>query len=389
MSQPALELSHWNDQRGQVDSEVRVDWTVRAIGRDAWDACFEGQVEGYDCLLAIEEAGIDGFEWRYLTAHEDGRLVAAMPAFLCLYSLDTTLEEGTLRRLLRRIRHSFPDFLLLPLACLGSPCTETCSIGFHPDVAPEHKGLMFSRLVAAFEEMAKAEGCSLTGVKDLPHPLLDELGAPLAARGYASIDGLATAWLDIDFATIDEYLSRLSASTRKDMRRKLRSGARVRIERRTEIGDLLPRIMDLYRATRSRSEWQFEDLTETYFTGILEHMAGRAFCVCYFVDDQLLAANLLVHDGRSLIDKFFCMDAEEGRRHNLYFLSWFTNLEYCLEHRMRRYQSGQAYYENKVRLGSRLTSNLMFFRHRNPVLQALLRLVSPMFSVDETEGGKP
>ena len=103
----------------------------------------------------------------------------------------------------------------------------------------------------------------------------------------------------------------------------------------------------------------------------------------------MLAANLLVHDGQTLIDKFFCMDGEEGRRHNLYFLSWFTNLRHCLENGMRRYQSGQAYYENKVRLGSRLTPNSMHFRHRNTVLQALMRLAAPLFSVDETAGSNP
>jgi hypothetical protein len=35
-------------------------------------------------------------------------------------------------------------------------------------------------------------------------------------------------------------------------------------------------------------------------------------------------------------------------------------------------------------LGSKLTSNAMFFHHRNPLVQMLLRRVSRFFSVDET-----
>jgi len=390
MSQPALDLR--KDRQvacAAADDEVRIAGTIRAFGRAEWDACFDGQVEGYDCLLAIEESGMEGFEWRYVAAYEGGRLVAAMPAFLCPYHLDTTLPEGALRRVVRRIRAGFPAFLALPLACLGSPCTETCAIGFHPDVPQDRRAPLFLRLVAAFEEMAKADGCAMTAVKDVPRPLSATLGDALSARGYASIEGLATAALDVDFATVDDYMAKLSASTRKDLRRKLRSEAHVDIELRTEIGDLLPEIMRLYRATRDRSEWQFEELTEGYFTGMLGHMRGRALCVCYRVDGRLLAANLLVHDGHTLIDKFFCMDGEEGRRHNLYFLSWVANLRLCLDLGMRRYQSGQAYYENKVRLGSRLTPNLMYFRHRNPVLQTLLRLVSPLFSLDESPEEKP
>lgn len=94
----------------------------------------------------------------------------------------------------------------------------------------------------------------------------------------------------------------------------------------------------------------------------------------------------MVHNDHTLIDKFFCMDETAGRPYNLYYLSWFENIGYCLKNGLKRYQSGQAYYTNKVRLGSRLTPNEMYFRHRNPVVQRLLRLVAPYFAADEASG---
>lgn len=379
MSQPLLKTV----PRPTGNPVAEVHFSIRAIGRDAWNACFQGQVEDYDCLLAIEEAGIEGFEWRYITVIEDGRISAAMPAFLCLYALDTTLEEGFLRRSVRRVQRHFPNFLKLRLACLGSPCTETGAIGFHPDVPNERRGVLFAEMLSFFEQFAATEDCALVGLKDIPEQVSAELGDPLSAHGYASIGGLPTAWLDIDFKTIDDYLAKLSAGTRKDMRRKLKSFEQVRVEIRTDFGAFLPEVMALYHDTRNRSDWQFEELTPEYFEGILTRMAGRSYCAFYFVEDKLLAANLIVHDEHVAIDKFFCMDGEKGRPYNLYFLSWFTNLRYCLDHGISRYQSGQAYYENKIRLGSKLTSNAMFFRHRNPFLQGLLRLVSPLFSSDE------
>ena len=379
MSQPLLKTV----PRPTGNPVAEVHFSIRAIGRDAWNACFQGQVEDYDCLLAIEEAGIEGFEWRYITVIEDGRISAAMPAFLCLYALDTTLEEGFLRRSVRRVQHHFQNFLKLRLACLGSPCTETGAIGFHPDVPNERRGVLFAEMLSFFEQFAATEDCALVGLKDIPEQVSAELGDPLSAHGYASIGGLPTAWLDIDFKTIDDYLAKLSAGTRKDMRRKLKSFEQVRVEIRTDFGAFLPEVMALYHDTRNRSDWQFEELTPEYFEGILTRMAGRSYCAFYFVEDRLLAANLIVHDEHVAIDKFFCMDGEKGRPYTLYFLSWFTNLRYCLDHGISRYQSGQAYYENKIRLGSKLTSNAMFFRHRNPFLQRLLRLVSPLFSSDE------
>jgi hypothetical protein len=77
------------------------------------------------------------------------------------------------------------------------------------------------------------------------------------------------------------------------------------------------------------------------------------------------------------------MDAERGRPYNLYYLSWFNNIEYCLRHGIGCYQSGQAYYHNKVRLGSQLTENAMYFRHRNPILQFILKTISPLLAAGD------
>ncbi|GAA3070945.1 hypothetical protein GCM10010520_18060 [Rhizobium viscosum] len=357
--------------------------SIRMLDRDAWDACFPGEVETYDYLLAVEEAGIDGFEWRYAVVCEDDEIVAAMPAFLCRYALETTLAAGRFRRTVEGIRRIFSGFLTLRLACLGSPCTETASIGFHPDIAQARRPKLFAELLDAFEAHARMEGCSLTALKDLPYPIPSGIELVLSARGYAETGGLPTAWMDIGFGTIDAYFATLSTATRKDMRRKLRSRQEVRVEYRTEFGDLLPRVMQLYRETRERSGLQFEELTPAYFDGVLKGMPGRSFCAMYFVGGELLAANLLIHDEDRLIDKFFCMDGQKGRSYNLYYLSWCANIEYCLSHGMGRYQSGQAYYRNKIRLGSRLTANAMYFRHSNPLLQFVLKTISPLFAAGD------
>ncbi|MBJ6134521.1 GNAT family N-acetyltransferase [Ochrobactrum sp. Q0168] len=370
-------------------AETRVVASIAHIGRDAWNSCFPNEIEDYDYLLAVEQAGIEGFSWRYMTIVQNERVIAAMPVFLTAYQLDTTLDEGYMRSLVRGIRRHWPGFLTLRLACLGSPCTENGVPGFHACVTPDMRSVLLKQLLEGFKRIADAEGCALRGVKDLPDTLSADLHSVFAAGGYAAIPGLATAWLDLDFASVDDYLARLSSGTRKDMRRKLRSRNAVTIEYRSEIADILPRVMELYDDTRGRSDLQFEALTGAYFAGVLRQMQGRAFCTVYKVEDRILAINLLVHDECTLIDKFFCMDAESGRKYNLYYLSWFNNLEYCLKHGMRRYQSGQASYESKVKLGSRLTRNTMFFRHRNPIIQTLLKFVSPMFAIDEKAETKP
>jgi predicted N-acyltransferase len=361
--------------------EARVSPSIVEIGRERWDGCFPGELERYDYLLAVERSGLAGFGWRYAVVEEDGRLLAAMPAFQTDYQLETTLV-GPGKRIAAGLRKLLPDALTLRLACLGSPCTETAMLGIAPDVPAETRPFILRALLAGFEAAAKAERCGLVAIKDVPQPdqaLWDQAARPL---GYRPIGGLPVAHLDIDFASLEAYLARLSPATRKDMRRKLRTQAAVRIEVRHDIADVLPQIMALYRETRGRADMAFEDLTPAYFTGVLAGMGEAAFCVLYYIDEDLVAANLLLADETTLLDKFFCMNAERGRAHNLYFLSWFTNVRLCLERGLSRYQSGQAAYANKLRLGSALTPTAMYFRHRNLVLNSALQLVAPLFAAD-------
>lgn len=363
----------------EVEFEVHAD--LGAIDRDQWNACFCGEAEGYDYLLAVESAGIPGFDFRYFVGLEGGRIVAAMPAFLTRYGLETTLDNRRLREATMRVRGLWSNFLMLPLACLGSPCTETGHPGFHPEVPAVRRPELFDCLIAAFEEHARAAGCSLLALKDISQTMPADLDGAIAARGYAAMAGLPTAVLDINFPDLDGYLSGLSAATRKDIRRKLKARNGIRIERRSELGPYRERALELYQQTRERSDWQFEDLTLAYFEGILARMPGRSFVSLYFAGDELLATNFFILDDRTLIDKFFCMDVERGRPFNLYYLSWIDNIEYCLREGLERYQSGQAYYENKVRLGSRLVPNSMFFRHANPLIQRALRFAAPYLAI--------
>lgn len=362
--------------------DIRVIDSLTAVDRDQWRALFPGAAEDYDYLAAVEAAGLKGFQWRYALAYEHGRLVAAAPGFTSRYALETTLT-GVGRSLAEGLGRVAPEALTLRLGCLGSPCTETAILGLAADAGTPAAELVRS-LVAAFEEAARQDGCQLLGVKDVAEPAQSAWAPALLSLGYRSIPGQPIARLALDFASIDDYLGGLSASVRKDMRRKLRALDRVRIEVRDNVDDVIDRIMALYAETLARAEMSFEELTPAFFQGVLAHMQGRSACVLYFEGNDLLAANLLVEDGATMVDKFFCMDAARGRPLNLYFLSWFTNLRLCLARGRTSYQAGQAAYLNKLRLGSELVRTRNYFRHRNALVNGALRLVAPMFAADPT-----
>ncbi|THD80486.1 MAG: GNAT family N-acetyltransferase [Phenylobacterium sp.] len=363
--------------------EARVVRAIADVGREAWDACFPGALEGFDYLQAVEAAGLAGFDWRYAVVEEDGRVVAAAPGFFSDYSLDTTLTDLG-RRLVAATRRIAPRAFRVRMACLGSPCTEDVGLGFAPGIAPGRRAELLEALLRGFEVAAAQAGCWLLAVKDAPEADREVWSRATRATGYQPTSGMPTAELAIDFANLEGYLAGLSAGTRKDMRRKLKAADHLRIEVVQDLTGLEARVLELYRQTRERSDLQFEDLTAAYFTGVLRRMGDRALCVLYWAGDELIGFNLLLQDGVTLLDKFFCMETVRGPAANLYFVSWFTNVRLCLERGLSRYQSGQAAYENKLRLGSRLIGADMHFRHRRPLVNRALQWAAPLLADDPT-----
>jgi len=363
--------------------EARVFDSIARIDAAQWDACFTAPVEDHAYHLAIEGSGLAGFGFFYVAVFDGGHLVGAAPAFTTPYDLETTLDNARLRQMIAGWKRRAPGFLRVSLAALGSPCTEVAMLGIR-EVGRARE--IASLLLDTFFRAARARGGVLLAVKDLAEGDR-ELWRPLIeACGCGFVAGLPVARLPIDFATTDAYLARLSAATRKDMRRKLRARAAVRLERVNRLDGYEEAIMSLYRDTRARAEMAFEDLTIDYFRRVLAHKPDGAFCTLYLKGGEVLAANLLLRDDTTLIDKFFVMGAE-GRAHNLYFTSWFDNIAYCLEHGLTLFQVGQAAYANKLRLGARLLRTDMAFKHRNPAVSACLKVLSPMFAADAMAEG--
>ncbi|HEX2815911.1 MAG TPA: peptidogalycan biosysnthesis protein [Phenylobacterium sp.] len=365
--------------------DIAIVDSLRAVDRAQWQALSGQGLEGYDYLLAVEDAGLPGFAWRYVLASQDGRLVAAAPAFLTDYALETTLV-GAGKRALDAVREVFPRAFKLRLACIGSPCTGSPGLGFSQSVAAAERATLLADMLAAFEGEARAVRCGLLALKDVAEPeqaLWDAAARPL---GYRPMASLPIAVLPIDFADLDAYLAGLSYTARKDMRRKLRVQPRLRIEIRTQVDDVADRLLAFYEATRARADMAFEELTEAYFTGVPRAMPERAFWVLYFEGEALVGANLLLQDETTLVDKYILTDPVRGRALNLYFVSWFTNVRLCLERGLKRYQPGQAAYENKLRLGCRLTRTSIYFRHRNAVVNGVMQLFSPLFAADTAKG---
>jgi predicted N-acyltransferase len=342
---------------------------------------FPDELEDWDYYRAVERSALPDFRWVYFGVREGGQLRAVIPAFLTDYELDTTVG-GPLRRLTNALSRWFPRLLHQRMLGLGSPVAEVCHLGFASGTpAPEQKRLL-DAILARAESFAHEQRVQMFAAKDSAAAQDDVWTHAARTQHLRRQPGLPTAYLDVAFANIDDYLASLSRATRRDLRRKLKIAAEVRVEWRTNIDDIADEVMRLYRSTYTNAQFSFEELTPEYFRNVLHELKGRASCVTYWLGARLVAFNLVLHDGKRLLDKFLGMDYAVARDYNLYFYTWVENVRYCIERRIPLYQSGQGLHAVKRRLGSRLAPNWLWYRHRNRALDAVLALVERLARLD-------
>jgi len=361
--------------------------SIDAFAPIEWNYLFPHDLEDHAYLRAAEHAGLPDFRYLYFAVREGDRLLAAVPAFITDYRLDTTMRGGV-RRAAGTLAKIFPRVLRIPMLSLGSPVTERCRVGFASDATAEQRAASLDAILAHMETVAANQRLGMLAVKDAP--LAETLWQQVCPRHrLRALPGLPGAMLDIRWHDIDGYLDSLGTSTRKDLRRKLRDGAALRIEWRIDLDGIADDVQRLYRETFAHAEFSFEELTPAYFESVLRDMPGRAYCVTYTEGHRLVAFNLVLRDAERLLDKFLGMDYTAMDRYNLYHVSWLENVRYCIDEGIGVYESGQGLHREKARLGSTLHANALWYRHCNRFVDGVFARFEKLARLDRLDDETP
>ncbi|WP_419481780.1 peptidogalycan biosysnthesis protein [Dokdonella sp.] len=316
-------------------------------------------------------------------------LPSGTPAFEAPFDLLTTADAELRRRVTRLPLYRWWGRCLRPrTAFLGSTVSEYALLP-----AAVAADTLLGEWMAA-----RARHHAFLIVKDIPQesPLLDRasnaasraMAAACAARDFVLLEGQALAWAPIDFDSTDEYLARLSAARRKDIRRKLRARAGLQIDA-YRTGDpvladpaLREAIYAQYLQVYAQSEIHFDLLTRAFFDSVLQDAGLGGTLFTYRAAGRLIGWNLCFTVGETLVDKYVGFDYPAAREWNLYFVSWMHNLEYARRHQLACYIAGWTDPEIKASLGARFTFTRHAVRPRSRLLRAALRRLAPRFESD-------
>ena len=364
---------------------ARIASGIGALSQTEWSGCYPHEAEGWAYYRACEMRAVPGVALAAVEVRDAAGLAAAAPLFQLSYRLDTPLQ-GRLRSLADAVSRRLPSLTEWRMLAVGSPYADRCHIALRPDLTDAQRDAALTALVRAVEAEGESRKAALIVYKDLLGEEFAALEGVLDRSRYNQIRSLPFASLDLqDTPDIERYIASLSAAMRKDIRRKLKAAGGVRVERRTNIEDLADKIEALYEETRQHSSvhyGDFEALPQDYFRSVAQCVGERAQFMLYWVGDELAAFDLLLLGRDTVIDKFLGMRYPLARDNNLYVVSWIENVRFCLETGRRWLQSGQTAYNSKLRLGSRLTASSIFARHRNPVINRLIRLAAPFAAFD-------
>lgn len=310
------------------------------------------------------------------------------PAFTARFDLMTTAEPG-LRRFVQRLPgYRYWRRVLEPRTLfVGTTVTEYAAL---PSACGPHA---FAKCLAG-----QAAEHAFTIVKDLPcdgalvganeAARADAFAQALERRGFVLLEGQALAYVPIDFADTDAFLARQPRGRRRDIRRKLRTRERLRVEQRA-TGDPwlveptnLARIYAMYEAVYAQSEIHFDRLSRDFFADVLADGTNGGVLFLYYADGDLVGWNLCFAAGTAFVDKYIGLAYPAARELNLYCVSWVQNLEYARTHGFRNYVAGWTDPEIKAHLGARFTMTRHAVYPRSRVLRFGLRHLARLFESD-------
>ncbi|MGJ8517062.1 GNAT family N-acetyltransferase [Carnimonas bestiolae] len=313
-----------------------------------------------------------------------------MPAFVAPFNLLTTADDDLLHKLQRIPGYRYwSTWLTINTAFVGTTVSEYAL--FSPSDDPDS--------VARDVRAQLGRDHRLVIIKDIPQasPLLsdaenryaDQLVSACRAQGFLAVDGQALAYVPIDFPDIDSYLARLKKSSRRYIKRRLRTRDEVQVIR-CATGheyDNQARVDEyyaLYSAVYDQSDIHFDLLTREFFGALLSDTTADGIVFEYrrAADHQLLGFNLCYEEQGRLIDKYIGLRYPDAKELSLYFLSWVVNLEYALERGLSAYVAGWTDPAVKAMLGASFTATRHAVLVRNPLLRWVLNRFADRLSPD-------
>jgi len=273
--------------------QIRVHDRVADIGREAWDACAGPSGDpfvSFDFLDACEASGSavprEGWAGRHLSLEdEDGRVIGVMPLWLKGHSQGEYVFDHSWADAYERAGGRYYPKLLGAV-----PFTPVTGPRFlaHPDA---DAATVREALIQGAMTLTQRLGASSLHVNFPTRADWDAMGQ----AGLLKRQDIQYVWRNGGYQSFDDFLSALSSSRRKTVRRERReaqAGLDIRVLTGAEIMEAhWDAFFAFYQDTGER-KWGRPYLTRDFFSRLGATMAERIALVIAFRDETPIAGAL-------------------------------------------------------------------------------------------------
>ena len=251
-------------------------------------------------LSLLQESGIDGFDLRSIVVSKDDVPILLLPLFECLYDV-SSFAKGWTKKALKAAARLIPSIFHPRVLGVGLLEGGWSEIGIDPQIDTDTIESAWEMALGALQLLATERKSDVVAFYNFNHH--GKLPGEVLKK-FNRVPWLPCAQLPITFNSLEEYLRRLSRAARKDLRRKMRVSREVRVVRSRNISPFLDRIYRLYLETVERGPTAFGVHNRLFLEKICDRVQGAEY-ILYFVQDELVAFNLLVVKQEGMVDKYF------------------------------------------------------------------------------------
>ncbi len=334
---------------------MQVDFlnSINDISAADWRALFgdDYPFSRHPFLLALESSGCTqaatGWQAQHIIVSQDGKLIAAMPCFLKSHSYGEYVFDWAWANAYQHYGHRYYPKLVaaIPFTPAAGP-----RLSFAQNIQSSQQKLSIIKAIEqAIRSKAGSQGLSSWHVL-FP---LSELSTLLEESGWQQRLGVQYHWFNRQYANFDEFLQRMKARKRKNIRKERIAVQQQGISMSTLVGadineQLMSRFYGFYQKTYLKRSAQAGYLNMAFFQSIRNSLQDNLVMFCASKDDQLIAAALCFKDSQALYGRYWGCEQEYDFLH--FETCYYQGIEFCIQHQLARFDPG-AQGEHKIPRG--------------------------------------
>lgn len=350
------------------------------VAPEIWRAAFADSHKDFEYYRLIEETMTTGFDYRYLVLLNRQQDVIALQPLINVDQDLAATTRSTITRGVNFVRKLWPRFFRSRMLLAG------CLVGdAAPGVIPPASVKDIAGMLAeALTTYARQESIPLVSGKDFPHALRRDL-APFIAANYTRLPSFAPLMLDLNFTTFDEYMEkRLSRTTRKGLRRKLRkteaASPPITLEVLTDCSAVIDEIYPLYLQVAKRAPVEFEVFSREYFLEAGKRTQDRHRYFVWRRGGKAIAFSFCTLWNGALYDNDIGLDYDVAHKLNLYYVTFRDLIEWALQNGLKEYHCAPFNYDPKLHLRLQPIDVDLYVRHRSTIINAFIKWIGPWFA---------